>query len=105
MEREVLVKGYRNLLASIYSLKNYYQRIGTFLKSYNPTAKTRLGRQDMMAFLRSAWGLGVVSNVRFRYWRLVVKTFIVKRKALPLAVDLAIMGLHFEKVLERVCQA
>jgi radical SAM superfamily enzyme YgiQ (UPF0313 family) len=104
MDRETLMKGYRSLLDTIYSPKNYYQRIGTFLKSYNPTAKARLGRQDLLAFFRSSWRLGVVSNVRVRYWRLIMKTFMVKRKALPVAVELAIMGFHFEKVLERVCQ-
>jgi radical SAM superfamily enzyme YgiQ (UPF0313 family) len=105
MERETLVNGYRNLLTAIYSPKNYYQRIATFLKSYNPTARARLRRQDILAFLRSMWSLGLLSNVRFHYWRLIMKTLVMKRKALPMAVELAILGLHFEKVLERVCQA
>jgi radical SAM superfamily enzyme YgiQ (UPF0313 family) len=104
MKREALLEGYCSLLSAIYAPKNYYKRIGTFLKSYHPTAKVRIGSKDLKAFLRSAWGLGVVSKVRFRYWMLVVKTLILKRQALPMVIELAIMGLHFEKVLERVCR-
>jgi len=42
--------------------------------------------------------------VRFRYWKLIVKTFFVNRRALPIAVELAIHGFHYEKILKRVCR-
>jgi hypothetical protein len=58
----------------------------------------------MLAFLNAAWRLGIVSKARFRYWRLIVKTFFVKRRALPIAVELAIHGFHYEKILQRVCR-
>jgi len=54
--------------------------------------------------MRSAWRLGILSKARFRYWRLIVKTFFVKRRALPMAVELAIHGFHYEKILKRVCR-
>jgi radical SAM superfamily enzyme YgiQ (UPF0313 family) len=104
MEKEKLIKGYQKLLTTLYSPKNYYRRINTFLKSYTPTAKTRLTRDDLLAFLRAAWRLGIVSKTRFCYWKLLVKTFFVKRRALPIAVELAIHGFHFQKILERVCR-
>ncbi len=104
MEKEKLIAGYQKLLITLYSPKNYYRRINTFLKNYTPTAKTRLNREDLLAFMRAAWRLGIVSKVRFRYWKLLMKTSVVKRRALPIAVELAIHGFHFEKILERVCQ-
>jgi radical SAM superfamily enzyme YgiQ (UPF0313 family) len=104
MEKEKLIKGYQKLLTTLYSPKNYYRRINTFLKSYTPTAKTRLTRDDLLAFIRAAWRLGIVSKTRFCYWKLLVKTFFVKRRALPIAVELAIHGFHFQKILERVCR-
>jgi radical SAM superfamily enzyme YgiQ (UPF0313 family) len=103
MEREKLLEGYQKLLTTLYSPKHYYQRIDTFLKNYTPTARSRVTKEDLLAFTRSAWRLGVLSKVRFRYWKLVVKTFFLKRRALPIAVELAIHGFHFEKILERVC--
>ena len=104
MEKEKLIAGYQQLLTTLYSPKNYYQRINTFLKTYTPTARTRVTREDLLAFMRAAWRLGIVSKARVRYWKLIVKTFFVKRRALPMAVELAIHGFHFEKVMKRVCR-
>lgn len=104
MAKEKLIAGYQQLITTLYAPKNYYQRINTFLKSYTPTARTRVTREDLLAFTRAAWRLGIVSSARFRYWKLIVKTFCLKRKALPMVVELAIHGFHFEKILERVCR-
>jgi len=104
MEKEKLLAGYRQLLTTLYSPKHYYQRINTFLKNYTPTARTRLTGDDLLAFVRAGWRLGIVSKARFRYWQLIAKTFFLKRRALPIAVELAIHGFHFEKVLERICR-
>jgi radical SAM superfamily enzyme YgiQ (UPF0313 family) len=104
MEKEKLIEGYQRLLTTLYSPKNYYRRINTFIKNYTPTARTRLTREDLLAFMRAAWRLGIVSKSRFRYWALLVKTFFLKRRALPIAVELAIHGFHFTKILERVCR-
>ena len=104
MEKEKLIEGYQKLLTTLYSPEYYYQRINTFLKNYTPTARTSVTKEDLLAFMRAAWRLGIVSKARFRYWKLIVKTFFVKRRALPIAVELAIHGFHFEKILERVCR-
>lgn len=104
METELLIEGYQRLLTTLYSPKHYYQRINTFIKSYRPTVRTRVTGEDLLAFLRAGWRLGILSKTRFRYWKLIGKTFFVKRRALPMAVELAIHGFHFEKVLERVCR-
>jgi hypothetical protein len=60
--------------------------------------------EDLLAFMRAAWRLGIVSKTRFRYWKLIVITFFVKGRALPMAVELAIIGFHFEKSLERTAR-
>jgi hypothetical protein len=104
MDREKLIEGYQKLLTTLYSPKYYYQRIHTFLKNYRPTARTRLNRDDLLAFFRAAWRLGIISKARFRYWRLLAQTFLAKPRAVPMAVELAIHGFHFERVLERVCR-
>jgi len=102
MEREMLLEGYRKLLENLYSQKQYYRRINTFLKNYRPTAKARVTREDVLALLRSIWQLGIKSKARFHYWKLLVKTSLLKRKAVPMAIELAIIGLHFERILQRL---
>jgi radical SAM superfamily enzyme YgiQ (UPF0313 family) len=100
---ETLNNGYKKILSSIYSPKYYYQRINIFLENYTPTAKSRIGRSDISAFLKSLWRIGIISRARFHYWKLLVRTFIKKRMALPIAVELAIYGLHYEKIAKRIC--
>ncbi|MGE4553467.1 MAG: B12-binding domain-containing radical SAM protein, partial [Desulfovibrionaceae bacterium] len=102
MDMDTLVGGYRRILDTIYSTKHYYKRIGTFLKNYHPTVRGRTDAADIKAWLKSLWVIGVVSRARFRYWLLMLKTLLTKRKAFPVAVEMAIMGRHFERMARRV---
>lgn len=97
-----LIKGYKRIIGNIYSPKQYYQRINTFIKNYNPTVRTRISRTDINAFIKSMWHIGILSRARLLYWKLIIKTSLTKRKALPAAVELAIYGLHFERITKKV---
>ena len=99
-----LIAGYRKILRTIYSPKCYYQRINTFIANYTPTVRTKIKREDLVAFYRSAWRIGIISRARFRYWGLLIKTLVKKRTALPIAVELAIYGLHYDKIARRICR-
>lgn len=102
MGMDTLMQGYKNLVASLYSPKHYYPRIHTFLRNYKPTARTRLTLIDLLAFARSMWTIGLRSRARWHYWRLVLKTGLTHFRTLPIAVELAIYGLHFEKCARRM---
>ncbi len=102
MDRQQLQEGYEKILATIYSPKCYYQRIHTFLQSYSPTVRKKLQAIDLVAFMKSIWKIGIFSRSRFLYWRLLIVTLFRKRHALPFAVELAIFGLHYEKMAQRV---
>ncbi|WP_243545644.1 B12-binding domain-containing radical SAM protein [Pseudodesulfovibrio tunisiensis] len=104
MGRETLLEGYKRLLATLYSPREYYARISKFLSSYTPTSKGRIMWHDVKAFMKSMWFIGVVSKARFPYWRLLVKTVFTKPKSFPVVVELAILGLHFERVSHRVME-
>ncbi len=102
MDRQQLLAGYEKILATIYSPKCYYQRIHTFLQSYSPTVRKRLQAIDLVAFVKSIWQIGIFSRSRFLYWRLLIGTLLRKRRALPFAIELAILGLHYEKMVQRI---
>ncbi|BBD07209.1 B12-binding domain-containing radical SAM protein [Desulfovibrio ferrophilus] len=102
MGREVLLEGYKEVVSILYSSKEYYARISKFLSSYAPLSRGRLFRTDIQAFMKSMWAIGVVSHSRFFYWKLIFKTLLTKPKALPVVVELAILGLHFERVARRI---
>ena len=101
MNKERLVDGYKKILSTIYSPKCYYKRINEFIKLYKPTVKSKIHREDISAFIRSIWRIGILSKARLLYWRLILKTFFTKTRALPIAVELAIFGIHFGKISER----
>jgi radical SAM superfamily enzyme YgiQ (UPF0313 family) len=102
MGKEALLEGYKKLLSRLYSPRTYYERINNFLLSYNPVSHGRLIRTDIQAFLKSLWIVGVVSRARLSYWKLLSKTLFTKPRAFPVAVELAILGLHFDRVSRRV---
>lgn len=104
MNRETLINGYRNILDTIYSPKQFYQRVRTFLKEYKPQPRggmPRLEFQHVRAFFRSMWILGVKEKERFYYWRLFIISLFKHPRTFPLFISFAIYGYHFRKVVEK----
>ncbi|MEK6963806.1 MAG: DUF4070 domain-containing protein [Nanoarchaeota archaeon] len=102
MKKEKLMAGYKQVMKTLYEPKQYYRRIDTFIKNYVPSVKAKMDMKGIIAFLKSMWRIGVLSRARLWYWRLIVRTIVMKRKALPMAVELAITGQHFEHVVKKV---
>lgn len=99
MDSEMLRKGYMKMMLYLYAPKNYYQRIRTLLKEYRvPDMKKRFRMSQFMAFMRSVVLLGFLGKERFQYWNMLIWTMVNHRRALPMAITLAIYGHHFRKV-------
>jgi radical SAM superfamily enzyme YgiQ (UPF0313 family) len=96
-----LLQGYQRVITTIYSPREYYERIHTFVRNYQPKAKCHLSREDVIALLKSIWSIGIFSKSNFLYWKLVLKTSCTKLRAVPAAIELAIYGYHFERVAKR----
>jgi radical SAM superfamily enzyme YgiQ (UPF0313 family) len=97
--RDFLVNGYRELMKDLYTPRNYYQRIRTFLENHKPQGpQLRLSRADVQAFLKSLWLLGIWHRGRLAYWRFCVTTLLRWPRLLPQAIELAIIGHHFRRV-------
>ncbi len=102
MNKEKLVDGYKKLVSKIYSGKYYYRRVNTFIRNYRPSVRSRLSRTDVEAFLKSVWRIGILSGERLHYWKLLAKTILTKKKAFPVAIELAITGQHFKRISQRL---
>lgn len=105
MDIEVLRNGYKNLMNSLYSPHNYYQRILTFLKEYQPpkirvSFNLRFINQYLVAFFQSVIRLGILGKERVHYWKLFFWTLFHKPRSPPIAITLAIYGYHFRKICE-----
>lgn len=103
MNYHTLVNGYKNILKTIYSPRQYYGRITNFLKEYKPRnnykIKPRFGHVKIL--WKAFWILGIWEKGKRYYWRLMVSTVLKRPRSLPVAVKLAIYGYHFRRVMQK----
>jgi radical SAM superfamily enzyme YgiQ (UPF0313 family) len=103
---ELLVNGYKQILQAIYTPKNYYERILTFFKEYQPNQK--VGRKFKLEFyhltglIKSTLILGIRDSARLHYWKLMLATLWRYPRLISLSITLAVQGFHFRKVYEKV---
>lgn len=103
MDFKILISGYKKVVKTLYKPKNYYQRIINFLRQYKPRKSFfYFNRQQLFAFLKSIWYLGIKDKARFHYWKLLFWTLFKKPRSLPRAIELAIFGFHFKKIFEKI---
>ena len=102
MDRGELIKGYRDIVATIYSPKCYYHRVITFLKEFKParTGSHRLRLNNVLALVKSNIFLGVLGKERLYYWKLVFWSLFRRPRLFPLAITFTIYGFHFRKIYE-----
>ncbi len=104
MNFEVLINGYKQILHTIYAPKHYYERIKIFLDEYKPNKKARpkVNLNDIGALFKSVFVLGVKDKFRVYYWKLFLSTLVKYPRRFSLAISLAVQGLHFRKVCEKI---
>jgi radical SAM superfamily enzyme YgiQ (UPF0313 family) len=99
LDPEHIVDGYRELMRKLYAPGNYYRRIRTFLRAFEPGGPTRrLSPADVRAFAKSLWLLGVWHHGRRDYWALCLSTLLASPRKFRTAVELSIIGHHFRTV-------
>lgn len=103
MSYENLINGYRRIIETIYSPKQYYTRVRRFMKDYRPVQQkvVQMRYSYWKAGLKSVFILGVLGKERCYYWRLVFWSLFRKPRLLPMAVTFSIYGFHFRKIFER----
>lgn len=104
MEYETLINGYKHILNTIYSHKEYYERVTTFLRVYQPVTqqKVKITMEQCKALIRSIWIIGIKHKGRKYYWKLLVWTLVRRPRVFTLSVTLAICGFHFRQVVNNI---
>jgi radical SAM superfamily enzyme YgiQ (UPF0313 family) len=103
MKYETLIKGYKNVLDTIYSPRHYYERVVTLLKEYRPRKTARLSQlrfYHITGLIKSLWFLGIMNKGRRYFWRLIISTLLKRPRHFPLSINLSVSGFHFRKVAE-----
>ena len=103
MNSETLIDGYKNIMATIYSPKPFYERVKIFLNEYEPQGlmKGKIQFYHIKAFIKSMWLMGVRERGRRYYWKLFVSTLLMRPRSFPIIISLGVYGYHFRKVVEK----
>jgi len=104
MKTDELIGGYRTILNTIYSPRNYYQRVIRLFREYRPLhlGKFHLQPGYVGALFKSILFLGVIGKERLYFWKLFFWSLIRKPRLFPLAITYAVYGFHFRKVAEKI---
>jgi radical SAM superfamily enzyme YgiQ (UPF0313 family) len=105
MDPRLLVEGYRSILRTIYSSREYYQRALETLRRVSGTAPepNRYGLVDgLMTFTRIIVRLGVLDEERREFWKFFGRSLAHHREQFAHSMRLAVMGYHFRKLNESI---
>ncbi len=104
MDYRKLLDGYRSILRTIYDPAEYYRRVITFLNDFQIGLKLprKVTLTDLRAFVKSIFVLGIADKNRKYYWKLLGYCLVNFPEKLSIAVTMAIYGLHFRKLVERI---
>lgn len=100
MNIDELMEGYRKVVATIYSPRNYYERVKTLLKDfrYLKRGKRYVRLHHIGAFFKSIWHLGIRERGRIYYWKILLWSLFCRPRLFPLALTLSIYGFHFRRI-------
>src|SRR5262249_5960067 len=99
MSMDVLHEGYKMVINTLYTPKNYYVRVKTFLKEFQaPKLLPTIAFKYLLALPRSIIRLGILDQGRVYYWKLFFWTLFRKPRLFPLAITLSIYGYHFRQI-------
>lgn len=103
MDPAFLVQGYQSIMRTIYSPREYYDRV---LVSLRRTAQefAEPHHYNMVSSVTSFWRvlfrLGVRDRERKEFWRFFIRSVIKHRDRVAESLRLAAMGYHFRKLSE-----
>ncbi len=97
-----LLRGYRDLLASLYEPAAYYARSEAFLDLARPGPAGRpVTAQDLRTAARTLWGVGVRSPRRRHFWRLLARSAAKGPSFVPWAIVRGLLGEHLIEYTRR----
>ena len=102
MDKNQLILGYQNIVATIYSPKYYYERVQIFLKDFDADKLDHadLNLINILAFIKSVVRLGIFGKERYYYWKLLTWSLTKHRNLFPAAIRFSIYGFHFRRVYQ-----
>jgi len=104
MNPQKLSEGYKKILKTIYSPREYYYRVKTLIREYQPLRgeAAKITLSDIGAFFKSIWVLGIREKGKRYYWKLFLYSLLRYPKKFSLAITMAIYGFHFRRIVQQI---
>jgi radical SAM superfamily enzyme YgiQ (UPF0313 family) len=108
MNADTLIEGYKSILRNIYSPSEYYDRsfdsLSRVLRESSPQiGDNKIKREDITAFARIVYSLGIRDQSRGDFWRFMGRVVSGHRDKIEEGLMLAALGYHFRKLTEAYC--
>ncbi|MBN1302647.1 MAG: DUF4070 domain-containing protein [Melioribacteraceae bacterium] len=97
-----LMQGYHKVIHTIYSQKEYYYRVKSFLQKYTMPVwqKQKISINDLKAFYRILFRIGLLEKGKKYFWKLLLYSLIRHPKKFQISMTLAVYGFHFRRIAE-----
>jgi len=104
LDPDLLRSGYRRIVRTIYSPKEYFNRVKTFLSEYRmpKTGPKSRDKWNLGALFKAVWRIGVIGKGRGYFWRLLLHAVGKYPSAFAAVMRMAIYGFHFRKIAEQL---
>jgi len=95
------VLGYNRVLHTIYSPKNYYERLITYLDEYKEFAKgSKINLMiKIKAITKAVWIMGLSEKGRTHFWNMIFWTLFHKPELISEAITQSVYGYHYRRVM------
>jgi len=99
-----LIGGYKKILDTIYSPREYYLRIKKFLNEYQLPSwdSAKINIQEVKAFIKLVFILGIIEKGKRYFWRLFIFSLLKHPAKFSLAMTFAVYGFHFRRIAKTV---
>src|SRR5689334_12244491 len=107
MDSSRLIKGYTTIMRTIYSPREYYERILhclARLRRNRPDARRLSFAGEIATLARVLITLGVRERERREFWSFIKRVLVSHRQEFPNAIMLAAVGYHFRKLTQTYCE-
>ncbi len=98
IDPEVLVEGYKQIVKTVYSKKEYYERVLTFIKNYNHQVDEYFNWDSLFAVFKSVFYMGILDKSRLYYWKTFFISIVKYPQAFTKFIAMSIYYAHFKKV-------
>lgn len=99
---ETLICGYKNVISTVYSPKEYYERVLTFLEHYKPANIDSITVPNLVAFFKTIWIFGIFQKERKYYWKLFFICLFKYPESFSKAISMIVYYAHFSKIFSNI---